>query len=666
MTKEEIRNKVFELQKKISEWDNAYYNLDNPLVEDAVYDIEILKLIKLEQQYASYFTYEELKNSPTQRINASSLTQFEKVRHEIPMLSLNKAYSLSEISKFIDNIKKVANSFSFFVEPKIDGLSISLKYKNGKLIQAATRGDGLVGENVTENVMQIASIPKQISYLKDLEVRGEVYLPISQFLKLNKTLEKGKFNTFANPRNAAAGTLRQLDSAIVYERKLSAFLYYVVSPQEHNISTMEQAFDFLQKHNFPITNVFKVVNSIDEIQKFIDDFATEKLTLDYETDGIVIKLNELEFYNALGQTQKFPHSAIAFKYEPNVAKTIIKDIFITIGRTGLVTYNAKLEPTELSGSLISFATLNNFNYVRDLNLNINDMVYIKKAGEIIPCVIGLANQKNTIDYFKRIENCPYCNSKLIANETFLEEYCENENCPEINRKKLIHFASKECMNFFSVGEKIINKFIELKLLYTPLGFYKLKDKIELLVNLENFGHKSIMKMLTTIEESKNASLDRVIFALSIKHIGTKVANFIASKVLELKNFLSFDFASLINYNEIGEKITSSLIDWVSKDSNKDFVNKLLEIGINAKYVSNVKSKLFENKTFVITGTLSKPRTYFENLILENGGKVVNTVSQKTSYLLVGENPGSKLQKANSLKIEIINEQTFDDILKSDF
>ncbi|TPR54073.1 NAD-dependent DNA ligase LigA [Metamycoplasma neophronis] len=663
--KDEIRKKVFELQKQINEWDHAYYDLDSPIVSDSVYDTEFNKLKKLEEQYASYFSYEEIKQSPTQRINASSLDIFSKVKHDKPMLSLNKAYSIEEIQKFINNIKKVAINFSFFVEPKIDGLSISVKYHDGKLIQAVTRGDGLVGEDVTENIRQIKSIPQVINYQKDLEVRGEVYLSIEDFEKLNEILEKENKAKLANPRNAAAGTLRQLNPAIVKERNLSAFLYYVVDAEEHNIHSMEEEFNFLNNLGFQVTKESKHLYTIDEIQEYIKNFKNEKQLLNYETDGIVIKLNEIQYYDKLGSTAKFPHSAIAFKYEPDTAITTLKNIFITVGRTGLVTYNALLEPVELSGSTVSFATLNNFKYIDDLNLNINDLIYVKKAGEIIPCVIGLASLKHKNPArFEKITTCPYCQSKLIDSDSSLEQFCPNEQCPEVKRRKLIHFVSKDAMDIVTLGEKNIELLLENGLINQITDIYKLKEYCSQLMQLERMGNKSVLKMLDAIEASRNQSLDRIIYALSIKLIGSKVAKLIASKVKEFSNFLSFDYLSLTQYHEIGEKIATSVHEWVNKEENIKLVNDLLALGLNLKYHEEKENDILNNQSFVITGTLSKSRSYFEELIVKNGGIVLSSVSSKTNFLLAGEDAGSKLSKANKLNIKILNEREFLEMLNN--
>ncbi|VEU55124.1 NAD-dependent DNA ligase LigA [Metamycoplasma orale] len=659
-----IREEILNLQKKIAEWDNAYYNLDNPIVTDEIYDTEFIRLQKLEKQYSYLLTYEEVKNSPTQKIDAKSLSIFDKVIHKKPMLSLNKAYSIEEIKKFIKNIEKYTNDFSFLIEPKIDGLSISLTYENGKLIRGVTRGDGITGEDVTKNILQINDIPKEIEYKHKIELRGEIYLSISRFNELNEENLKNNLPPLANPRNAAAGTLRQLDSNIVSQRGLSSFIYFVVDAPSHNIFTMEDAFCFLKKNNFHVVKDYKLAKNINQIEEYINNFPELKKTFDFEADGVVIKLNEIKWWNKIGQTQKFPHYAIAFKFEPNIEITTIKKIFITIGRTGLVTYNGQVKTVEISGSKINFATLNNFNYIKELNLNVGDEVYIKKAGEIIPCIIGLVNPKGKPDYFKRIETCPYCNSKLIESETFLEEYCENYNCPEIIKKQLIHFSSKECMNFFSMGEKIVEKLYENKLILNPLDFYNLKNNKNELTQLEKLGTKSIMKILNSIEDSKKLGLDKFIFALSIKHIGQKVASFIASKVQKLSEFLKFDFDSLIQYNEIGPKIIDSVKKWLSVDNNKKLINDFLNSGMNFEHISNIKSKLLDGINIVITGTLSKPRNYFEELIKANNGNIVNSVSKKTSYVLCGENPGSKLDKANELNVKVISENDLIDMLKN--
>ncbi|WP_330463585.1 NAD-dependent DNA ligase LigA [Metamycoplasma gateae] len=657
----EIKKKIIELQKKISEWDKNYYDLDNPSVSDAIYDIEFNKLKKMEEDYFFLFSKEELQNSPTNKVNAHASNLFTKVEHKIPMLSLNKAYTIEEIKKFIDNIKKVAQTFSFFIEPKIDGLSISIKYEDGQLVQGITRGSGTVGEDVTNNILQIKNIPKKISYKNSLEVRGEIFLPIYEFNKLNKKLESEEKPLMANPRNAASGTLRQINSKIVRERNLSSFIYYVVNPEEHNIETMEDSYRFLKNLGFNVSIESKRIDDINQINDYIEKFKYIKQNLDYETDGIVIKLNELKYYDKLGYTSKFPHSAIAFKYEPDVSSTILKDIFITIGRTGLVTYNAALEEVELSGTKVNFATLNNYDFIKNLNVNIGDEIYIKKAGEIIPCVIGISN-KNNLSVFKPIKICPFCKKELFFNDTGLEQYCLNENCPEIETRKIIHFASKEALDITGLGSQNIISFKKNNFINSIIDIFKLKNYENELVNLEGFGTLSISKILNSIEESKNKSLEKWIFALSIPLIGQKTAKFIASKVLRFENLLHYDFSKFEEFHDIGSKITNTLINWFGDAKNQEMINNFINIGINPIYIKNIKTNKLDGLSFVITGKLSKPRSFYERIIIENGGQVLSAISSKVNYLLAGESAGSKLTKAKKNNIEIINENTFNELL----
>ncbi|PZW01400.1 NAD-dependent DNA ligase LigA [Metamycoplasma auris] len=658
-----IKNKIIELQNKISEWDKHYYDFDDPIVSDEIYDTEYNKLKKYEEQYSYLFSDSELQSSPTNKINAHLSRIFTKVEHDFPMLSLDKTYSIEEIQKFIDNIKKIASKFSFFIEPKIDGLSISIKYKKGKLFRAVTRGNGQIGEDVTSNILQINNIPKEIDYQEDLEVRGEVFLAIDQFEKLNMSLKEENKPIMANPRNAAAGTLRQLNPEIVKQRNLSAFLYYIINPQKHNIFNIEDSFRFLKKLGFEVTKEAKKVNSIEEITKYIGDFKEIRKKLNYETDGIVIKLNEIKFYEQLGQTSKFPHWAIAFKYEPDITSTILKDIFITIGRTGVVTYNAKLDEVELSGTKVSYATLNNYEFIRNLGININDSVYIKKSGEIIPCLIGIAN-KNNYEIFKPIDTCPYCKNQIYFNETGLEQFCLNQDCPEIKIRKLIHFTSKEALDINSLGEKNITLFHKLNYINDITDIFKLKDYQDELINLSGFGEISIKKIIQSIEEAKNKSLEKLIFGLSIPLIGIKSAKFIASKVLKLENVLDFDFSIFEEYHDFGSKITSNLIEWFKDEKNILLIKRLINLGVNPSYLEEQKTDILSNLSFVITGTLSKPRSYFEKIIYKNGGQVFSSISSNIKYLLAGEKAGSKLIKAKKFNIKVITEEEFYELLNS--
>ncbi|MGX9395729.1 NAD-dependent DNA ligase LigA [Mycoplasma sp. 1573] len=657
MTKKEkdIRLEILELQQQIQIWNNAYFDNDDPLVSDAEYDVALVKLKELETQFAYLLTEQELKNSPTNRIGASVSNAFAKFQHAKPMLSLQKAYEKDELKRWIENVEKANSQSTFFIEPKIDGLSISLHYENGKLIRAVTRGDGTVGEDVTHNLLVNEEIPLQIDYLQPLEVRGEVYLKLSQFEQINKQLAQENKKLLVNPRNGASGTLRQLDSQITKQRKLSVYCYAINDATKHNLYTIDEVRDFLHTHNFPVTKEGKKVYNLEEILTWINEFKEVKKTLDYETDGVVIKVNEFNVYDLLGQTQKFPRWAIAFKYEPDVATTVILDIFTTVGRTGFITYNAKLEPVFLSGSTISAATLHNYDYINKLKIDIGDLVYIKKAGEIIPKVIGTVKQKGSTSY-KKQKYCPKCGSLLDDSETLIDQFCTNDMCPEVRLRKLIHFASKGAMNIDFLGEKTVEMLFNKNLVTDYYDFYSLKDHYDELIQIEGYGKKSVDQILASIEKSCQNSLARLLHGISIKHIGEKNAYFIASEVQKFSNFLTFDFDKLINFDEIGQKTVDSLKNFVANEKNVAMVNNLLACGLDLEHQKNIKSLELANLVFVITGTLSQSRKETEKMLISRGAKVTNTVTKSTSYLVVGENPGSKYEKAQQLGTKIISEQ----------
>ncbi|MBU4692374.1 NAD-dependent DNA ligase LigA [Mycoplasma zalophi] len=662
-TNKKIKEEIILLQEKIQAWNHAYFDLDDPVVEDAIYDKEIIKLKKLEQEYSFLFTEDELVQSPTHIIGSSVSNAFQKVTHDFPMLSLQKSYEKEELQHWIENINKVSFDVSYFIEPKIDGLSISLKYKNGKLVQAVTRGDGYIGEDVTHNILTIKELPKQIDYLKEIEIRGEVYLKLSEFEKLNLELKKENKQQLANPRNAASGSLRQLNPEITKTRNLSIYLYNIQEPHEHEIYSVDETRKWLKNHNFPVTDEGKVVFNIGEMLKWINDFKFKKTLLDYETDGIVIKLNEIKYYNLLGTTQKFPRYAIAYKYEPNTATTVLKDIFITIGRTGMVTYNATLENVFLGGSNIQAATLHNYDYIKKLKIDIGDLVYIKKAGEIIPKVISTVHSKSQTN-FQKILHCPFCNSLLEESDTGIDQFCVNEDCKEVKLKKMIHFTSKTAMDILTLGERNIEILYNLGLVNSFSDIYKLKDKYDQLIKIERFGAKSVEKMLQSIEDSKNQDLSNLIHAISIKLVGEKVSYFLASKIQEFKNLLDFDFDSLITYHEIGEKIIHSLKEFTANSKNRQMIQELVDLGLNLKHKNQINSFSLMNQSFVITGTLSQPRPSIEKILISKGAKVSSSVTKNTSYLLIGEKPGSKLAKAKALNVKIITEQQlFEEILQ---
>ncbi|UVD81447.1 NAD-dependent DNA ligase LigA [Mycoplasma iguanae] len=655
MKKVESLNKIKELRKKIQQWNHEYFDLQKPSVSDQVYDANLYLLEKLEKELNILnLNDEELANSPSQNIGANIDNRFSKHIHKVPMLSLNKAYSLQDLEKFSERIAKQFNNFNFYCEPKIDGLSISLHYKKGKLVLALTRGNGVEGEDVTHNVLQIKDIPQKIKYQEELEVRGEIYLSKKEFEKINAKLLKECKQTYANARNLASGTMRQLNSEIVYERNLNAFIYYVVEPLKHNLLTYSDAIFFLKNNNFPVNNEGKQFQTIHECYQFIKNIETQKNTWNYDVDGIVVKLEQFNYYDELGFTSKFPHSAIAFKYDDEIAQTKLLNIFPTVGRTGIITYNAKLEPVFINGTIVSAATLHNYTYIEKLKISINDIVKIKKAGEIIPKVVAsLASRDQTT--YQRIDFCPSCNSQLILSETHIDQFCTNSECPEVNIKKIIHFISKSGLNIEGIGEKQVRLFFKHNFLQNPIDIFNLEKYKKDILKLEGFQKKSVNNILEAIQKAKTTKLSSLLSALGIKYIGARTAKFLANKIPKLADYLTFDFNNLINEKDIGPKTITGLKDFFTNEVNKKIWLKIQEIDWNfEEYIKNNSQKL-TGITFVITGTLQQTRKTIQEFLESHGAKISSTISKNTNYLIYGLNPGSKLAKANELSIKTLSE-----------
>ncbi|MGL5308648.1 MAG: NAD-dependent DNA ligase LigA, partial [Metamycoplasmataceae bacterium] len=547
-----IKKEIESLVEKINKWNDEYFNYDSPTVSDKIYDAFLRKLVKLEMQYPEYVS----ENSPTNNVGSNIVNKFKKITHVKKMLSLDKAYSLEDVKKFRNDVLKVTKNdrTNFYLEPKIDGLSIALQYKNGELNKALTRGDGTIGEDVTDNVYNIISdIPIFINYKDDIEIRGEVFISKSNFSTLKKSDSK-----FANPRNMASGTLRQNDRNIVKERKLSCFVYEIVSPELHKLSSFHQSLLFLRKQGFKTLDNGLLTNDIDKMISYLAQFENHRNILDFETDGIVIKLDEIKYYDQLGFTSKFPKYNIAYKFNDELVETKLIRITITIGRTGMVTYNAQLKPVSLKGTIVSAATLHNFNYINNLNINIGDDVLIKKAGEIIPKVFALSKKNNKEKYQK--ENiCPFCKQKLVDNELMTDQFCINNLCPEISIRKIIHFASRQAMNITGLGESWIRKFYELKIIKRYPDIYLLNDKIEEIKMIPRIGEKFLNNLLREINNSKKNDLSFILFAIGINHLGDRNCKIIASKIKSLENFIEFDFTKLSDIKDLGPITINSLI-----------------------------------------------------------------------------------------------------------
>ena len=654
-----IKKEMNSLIEKINKWNEEYFNADSPSVSDSVYDMTLRKLVKLEKQHPEYST--EL--SPTNKVGSNIINKFKKINHQKKMLSLDKAYSKDDVEKFINDVLKAIKEkdCDFYIEPKVDGLSITLHYADGKLVKAITRGDGSIGEDVTDNVVDVINdIPSFITYKKNIEIRGEIFITKSNFDKLNNLDYK-----FSNPRNMASGTLRQINKKIVKQRNLSCFVYEIVSPETHFINTFSDSLLFLKKNNFKILENNLLTNDINKIFSYIDNFEQTRNSIGFETDGIVIKLNNILHYDKLGFTSKFPKYNMAYKFNDELVETKLLNITVTIGRTGMVTYNAQLEPVSLKGTIVTAATLHNFNYINKLDINIGDDVMIKKAGEIIPKVFSLS-RKNNKNVFSKILYCPYCNEKLIDNYLETDQLCQNDYCPEIRIRKIIHFSSRKGMDISGLGESWIRKFYELGIIKRFPDIYSISKKIDEINQIPRIGEKSLYNLLNSIEESKNKNLPSTLFALGINHLGERNCKLLAEEIKCFSNFITFDFKKLENIKDIGPITLNSLLDFLKEPENIKDIEELISLGINPhkeKIINHNDNNFFTNKTFVITGKFKINRNDLKTIIEDNGGKVISAISNKTDYLICGDDFGSKKAKAEILGVKIIFEKVIMDFIK---
>ncbi len=659
-----IEKRINELIEIINKASYEYYTLDKPSITDQEYDDYYHELEELEKIHPELIKY----NSPTKRVGGKIIDGFTKVTHKVPMMSLGDIFNESEIIEFDERIKKVVPNPEYVCELKIDGLSVSLIYENGKLVRAATRGDGVTGEDITHNVMTIKSVPLEIDFREYLEVRGEIYMPKKSFLELNKERKKNNENLFANPRNAAAGSVRQLDSSIAAKRNLSTFIYHLPEPDKYSIKTHYEALEFMKKLKFIVNPNIILAHNINEVIEYINSWQVKRPELPYEIDGIVIKVNNLAEQKKLGYTARTPKWAIAYKFPAEEVLTKLKNIEFCVGRTGKITPRADLNPVHLAGSIISSVTLHNEDYIKDKDIMINDTISIHKAGDVIPEVVSVIKERRdgTQIPFKMIEFCPICGSKLVRKETEAAYYCENKLCDARKIEGLIHFVSRDAMYIDGFGERIIEDFYNMGFLKNVVDFYTLKNHKKNLMELEGFGEKSINNLLESIEKSKENSLDRLLFALGIRHVGRKTATILARKYENIDNLINTDYGALVNIPDIGEIIAASVYDYFKNQDNLKIINELKEHNVNMEFIGSkiIKNDNFLDKTFVLTGTLSDfSREEASELIIARGGKVTNSVTKKTNVVLVGENPGSKYDKAKSLNITIWNEDEFKKLLE---
>lgn len=654
-----MQERYEELIKIINEADYNYHTLDKPTITDQEYDKYLRELYRIEEEHP------ELKrdDSPSNRAGGQILDEFQKVTHKIPMMSLSNVFNENEIMTFDSRIKKEGINPTYVCELKIDGLSVSLRYEKGKLVTAATRGDGITGEDITNNVKTIKTVPLTINKDIDIEVRGEIYMSKKVFNELNEIRKAEGKELFQNPRNAAAGSIRQLDSKIAAQRNLECFIYHLPNPLDYGITSHNEALQFMKDLGFRTNPNNRLVSNINEVLQYIDEKANERESLPYDIDGIVIKTNSILEQQALGFTAKYPKWATAYKFPATEVLTKLTDIIFTVGRTGQITPNAVLEPVIVQGSTIRRATLHNEEYVKEKDLKIGDIVSIRKAGDVIPEVVGPIKERRTGEEkdFEMIKFCPICNSPLMKKDGQVDYYCFNANCERRNIEGIIHFVSRKAMNIDGLGEKIVEDFYNMHFINNIVDIYHLNNHREDLIELEGYGDKSVDNLLTAIENSKTNSLERLIFGLGIPHVGEKTAKILASRYKTLDNLMQASCEELTVVNDIGEIIAKSVVHYFSLEHNIELINQLKELGLNMTYLgaSIEIDENFADKTFVITGTLSSmSRDEAKDKVELLGGKTSSSVSKKTSVVIVGENPGSKYDKAKELNIEIWDEDKF--------
>ena len=655
----DTKERIDYLVDLINEANYNYHVLDNPTIEDQEYDKYLRELYTLEEKYPDLVR----DDSPTKKVGGEVIDSFKKVTHDKPMMSLSNVFNEEEIRNFDERIKKEGINPEYVCELKIDGLSVSLKYQKGVLVSAATRGDGIVGEDITHNVKTIKTIPLKLKQEIDIEVRGEIYMSKKVLEELNQERMKNNEPLLKNARNAAAGSIRQLDSSIAAKRKLDTFIYHLPNPEDFGIKTHYEAVEFMKSLGFKTNPNNRLVKNIDEVIKFCQEYEQKRNNLLYDIDGVVIKLNDINEQLSLGFTARYPKWATAYKFKAELAYTKLKDIIFTVGRTGQVTPNAILEPVILMGSLISKTTLHNEDYVIERDIKIGDTVAIKKAGDVIPEVVHpLIERRNGTEIdFVMTKTCPICGTELIRKESEAAYYCKNLNCDAKHIEGLIHYASRDAMNIEGFGDNITEDFYNMGYLKRVYDYYTLDKYKEELMSLEGFGEKSIIKLLSSIEKSKENSLERLLFALGIRHVGAKTAKILARNFKNIDNLSKATYEELSEINDIGDIIAKSTVDYFQNEENIEIINKLKEHNINMDYINNnyKESEEFLDKTFVLTGTLTNITRDEASTIIENfGGKVSGSVSSKTGVVIVGENPGSKYNKALSLGITIWQEEEF--------
>ncbi|MFF6155962.1 NAD-dependent DNA ligase LigA [Enterococcus faecium] len=666
MTIDEAAKRAEELRTRLNQWSREYYVEDKPTVEDYVYDKEYAELVAIEEQYPDLIT----SDSPTQRVGGKVLEGFEKVTHDIPLYSLNDVFSKEELIAFDQRVQKaVGRVVDYCCELKIDGLSVSLRYEDGNFVRGATRGDGTVGENITENLKTVRSVPIKLKEPMNIEVRGECFMPKRSFVQLNQDREAEGKDIFANPRNAAAGSLRQLDSKITAKRNLDTFLYTVADFGPMQAKTQYDALEELEKIGFHTNREKRLCHSIDEVWSYIEEYHDKRVDLPYEIDGIVIKVNEFSLQDQLGFTVKAPRWAAAYKFPPEEVETLIENIEWTVGRTGVVTPTAIMTPVRVAGTTVSRASLHNGDYIKLKDIRLKDTVLIYKAGDIIPEVSQVVLDKRPKDSeeYQLPTHCPVCGSELVHLDEEVALRCINPKCPAQMKEGLNHFVSRNAMNIDGLGPRVLEQMYDKKLVADVADLYKLTE--EELLKLDKIKEKSANNILTAIDNSKDNSVERLIFGLGIRHVGAKAAKILAEHFGDLETLSKSDYESIIALDTIGDIIADSVVTYFSNEEVHELMNELKQAGVNFEYKGLRNAQLqevespFKEKTVVLTGKLTRFTREEAKETIENlGGKVTGSVSKKTDIVVAGEDAGSKLTKAQELGIEVWTEDQMADAL----
>ena len=666
MEKKQAKERIEELRKQTQYYANKYYDEDKPEISDFEYDMLMVELRNLEKQFPEF----KSKESLTQKVGGHVKEGFQKVTHEVPLQSLQDVFSIEEVEEFDTRMKQKAKEnkiekVTYVVETKIDGLSAALEYKNGKFVRGATRGNGLVGEDITENLKTIKTIPMELKDKIDITVGGEVFIGKKDFEKMNQEREENEEELFANARNAAAGSLRQLDSSITASRPLDIYIFNVQKIEGKEFNSHFEELEYLDKLGFHVNPVRIPCHNMQEVEKAIEKIGEDRENLTFGIDGAVVKIDNLKFREILGTTAKTPRWAVAYKYPPEKKETILKDIICQVGRTGVITPMAVLEPVKVAGSTISKTTLHNEDFIKEKDLKIGDTVVIQKAGDVIPEIVEVKKEKRTGNEkeFEMPKQCPVCGAKTVREEGEAAIRCTGIECPAKLFRNLVHFVSREAMNIDGLGENIIQQLLDKKLIENIADIYTLT--FEEIASLKKNGKKFAQNLIDSINKSKENDLYHLLTALGIRHVGVKASKLLAKKYKTMDNLMQASLEELSEIKDIGEIMATSIQEFFRQEQTQDLIQKLKDAGVNMNYLEEAgEDNRFEGKTFVLTGSLEKyTRGEASNIIEKLGGKTSGTVSKKTDYVLAGEDAGSKLTKAQNLGVTIISETEFEEMIK---